>query len=89
MPLTKLSSNKDVWEYDASEAEGIDTLVSTHVWTVEFSNPLNGDKSTRGMLPHQQTCTITVAKGYEGEDDVTISDHNGNEAIVHIVFGGE
>lgn len=90
MSLTKISNNKDVWEYDASDAEGIENLeVGDHVWHVTFENPENGDKSTRGLLSHQGTCTITVAKGYTGEDDVEIADQSGNVATDHIVFGEE
>jgi len=90
MGLTKISSDKDVWEYDARDAEGIENLdVLDHVWDVTFTNSENGDKSSRGMLSHQKTCTVTVAKGYVGEDDVTISDNSGNEATDHVIFNGE
>jgi hypothetical protein len=88
MGLTKISDSKDVWEYDVSGAEGIDNLnTDDPVWHVVFSNPGTGDKSARDLFSAQGTCTVTVAKGYEGEDDVTISDDSGNTATDHIVFG--
>jgi hypothetical protein len=87
MPLTKISAEKDVWEYNASEAEGIEDLnVDDLVWQVEFSNPDTGEVSSRGMFSDQLTCTVTVVKGYVGEDDVTIMDNSGNEATDHIAF---
>jgi hypothetical protein len=87
MSLTKLSTDKDVWEYNSSDAEGIEDLeVDDRVWHVTFTNSENGETSTRAMVSHQGTCTVTVAKGYTGEDDVTIKDQSGNEATDHITF---
>lgn len=85
MELRKIA-DRDVYDLDVSGDEGVAELEGD-VWTVVFTNPDNGDKSSRPMLADQKTCTVTVGTGYTGTADVVVSDDAGNEIEDSVTFG--
>lgn len=87
MFVKKISDDRDVYDLDVTEHEGVDDLVG-EVWHVVFSNPETGDKSAREMIASQRTCTVTVASGYTGSDEVTVTDEDGASVKGSVTFGG-
>lgn len=88
--LTKLSTNKDVWEFSVEDEDT--SALKPHVWDVVFENPENGDKSSRHMFADQATCTVTVDRGYTGTDIVTVTDRSPEKNSIgpfEVVFGEE
>lgn len=61
---------RDIYEVSYDPGDGAGNIVA------EFENPANGDKSTyKGA--NDGKFIVTVAKGYEGSDEVTIVGDNG------------
>jgi len=79
---TKLD-NRDVYEIDYSD---VDEEIDGETVTAVFTNPADGDKSSRTAV-NDGAFTVTVAAGYTGTDEVTITGSDGGEVSGSIVFG--
>jgi len=78
---SRLDVDRDVYaiEYDNDELEG-DTIKAG------FENPANGDKSVYTGA-NDGSFIVTVAKGYEGSDNVTITGSDGGDEQGEVTFG--
>lgn len=81
---SRLDVDRDVYEIqygvDAASAVSGDTI------SAKFHNQANGDKSVYTGA-NDGKFVVTVAKGYEGTDDVTITGSDGGEATGEVTFG--
>jgi hypothetical protein len=79
--IARLDVDRDVYSvsYDAANVDGA---------TIEakFHNHANGDKSVYTGANDGQF-VVTVAKGYEGSDNVTITGSDGGEIKGEVHFG--
>ncbi len=78
---SRLDVDRDVYEvaYDQGAVDG-DTI------SAKFHNEANGDKSVYTGANDGQFI-VTVAKGYEGTDNVTITGSGGGEETGEVTFG--
>jgi hypothetical protein len=75
-------ANRDLYDVTYENSSGEGTI------TAEFENPADGDKSVYGGKD-DGTFVVTVATGYEGTADVTVT-HDDNGEVVDsgtVVFG--
>jgi hypothetical protein len=73
MEATKVA-NRDLYEVTYANSSGEGTV------TAVFENTANGDKSAyRGF--DDGKFVVTVATGYEGEDDVTVTHDDNGEVL--------
>jgi hypothetical protein len=79
--ISRLDVDRDVYavEYDETGVDG-DTVAA------KFHNHANGDKSVYTGANDGQF-VVTVAKGYEGSDNVTITGSDGGEIKGEVHFG--
>lgn len=79
--VERLDVDRDVYavSYPADEVQG-DTI------TAKFHNEANGDKSTYAGS-NDGEFIVTVGKGFEGTDNVTITGSDGGEVVGEVSFG--
>jgi len=80
---SKVGEGRDVYTIDYSDADGIagETVEAT------FTNPDNLDKSS-GAWANDGSFVVTVAGGYAGDSEVTITGSDGGEITGTVTFGG-
>ena len=79
--INRLDVDRDVYSVSYDE-----TVVTGDTIKAKFHNQANGDKSVY-TGSNDGEFIVTVAKGYEGTDDVTVTGSDGGEETGEVSFG--